>query len=213
MPLQKIIYFPDDIWLAFWEISENIEQLWNLLPVSEAATHTLKQEIASFHPKRQREIIAAHGLLYYILNKKFYRIQHNEQQKPLIKELNDMYISVSHTDSCVVVALAKNRVVGVDAEQISEQAWRVRERFMNEAELQWAGNDIKKCTLLWSIKESAYKWQQQQGLNFKKDIQIQFHSARTLEEYYTVYLEKDDLYLTVKYAFDNSERLYVLCYK
>ncbi len=96
-------------------------------------------------------------------------ILHLPDGAPLLEE-EETRISISHTDGLFVVAsLPKTpeadfkvfnprTAMGVDVERIGrEKAYSVRERFLNEEELELVGTDKDSALLAWTLKESLYK--------------------------------------------------------
>lgn len=73
--------------------------------------------------------------------------------------------------------VSKSIAVGIDMERISDRVLRVRQKFLSEQEWQWvqsyegeARRDL--LTLLWTIKETVYKWYNRPGTLFNQGILI-----------------------------------------
>ena len=100
---------------------------------------------------------------------------------------SDARISISHTDGLYVVAtlpetpetdlseFSERAALGVDTERKDrEQVLRVRERFLNDAELAAIpADDLLKNVMAWTAKEAAYKAALCDGLDFRNDIRIE----------------------------------------
>jgi 4'-phosphopantetheinyl transferase EntD len=77
--------------------------------------------------------------------------------------------------------VAPNSLLGIDLERIDPRIGRVKKKFMNEQEWNFAGEDsqIAEQTLIWSTKETLYKLYGQKELDFKENLLI---SPFTIEE-------------------------------
>jgi 4'-phosphopantetheinyl transferase EntD len=70
--------------------------------------------------------------------------------------------SISHSKGLCLSAVAKSidyEAIGIDVEQFNRMKERSIERIVNPLEKAQIGNDLKKATLLFSIKEAFYKAQ------------------------------------------------------
>lgn len=71
------------------------------------------------------------------------------------------YLSISHTEGYVAVALSEHQPIGIDIERIGHQVARVVYRFLTPRELRLLPDNPKDWLLavhlLWSAKEAAYK--------------------------------------------------------
>lgn len=95
-------------------------------------------------------------------------------------------ISITHCDGLYAVAtlpstpevdlahFSRRAAMGIDAERIDrQQVLRLRERFLNEAELcMIPSDDIEQNILAWTVKEAAYKAAFIPGLDFRQQINI-----------------------------------------
>ena len=76
----------------------------------------------------------------------------------------------------MVAIITSQQQVSVDIEKISMKALRVSSKFVSEKNLKKLSKE--KATLIWCIKEAAYKWHQKGGVDFIKDIVIPEFSAK-----------------------------------
>lgn len=91
-------------------------------------------------------------------------LYHNLQGKPYLYK-QDIYISISHSQEYVAVALSKD-AIGVDIERYLDLEYFDPSLFLSDIELSTVGNNRKAISLLWSFKESYLK---QQGTGFQTD--------------------------------------------
>jgi 4'-phosphopantetheinyl transferase EntD len=73
------------------------------------------------------------------------------------------------------ILVSKNEAIGIDLEKIDTRINRVSKKFMNEAEMTFAGqeNQITEKTLIWSAKETLFKLYGQKELDFKLHLLIE----------------------------------------
>ncbi len=106
------------------------------------------------HPLRRRQWLAARRLAYRILH--LPPIRYLGSGCPVV---GDGFLSIAHSGRHVVVA-ASAHPVGVDVERVSSQVVRLADRFTRPEEAALFGGrmpEAEALTLLWSIKEAAYK--------------------------------------------------------
>lgn len=100
---------------------------------------------------------------------------------------SDSRISISHTPGLFVVATLADTpdvrlseyddrtALGVDAERKDrEQALRLRERFLSQAEMEMIpAEDTERNILAWTVKEAAYKAAFVRGADLRQDVIIE----------------------------------------
>lgn len=80
-------------------------------------------------------------------------ISHDHDGAPVT---DGAFISVSHSAGLAVVALDAARAVGIDAEDWRDALWRVRPKFLSEAEAERFA-DADSLLRAWTAKEAVYK--------------------------------------------------------
>jgi phosphopantetheinyl transferase len=92
------------------------------------------------------------------------------------------HFSISHAGTYIAAILDPSNKVGVDVEQITERAHRVRRKFLAPVEEEvlksflFSPNeeDVSHAyTLAWSVKETAFKALHQSGVDFIRDLPIE----------------------------------------
>jgi phosphopantetheinyl transferase len=90
--------------------------------------------------------------------------------------------SISHAGTYIAAILHPCNKVGVDVEQITDRAHRIREKFLAPVEEEilksflFSPNeeDVSHAyTLAWSVKETAFKALHQSGVDFIRDLPIE----------------------------------------
>jgi len=149
--------------IALWDISESLDELLQI--ADSFNTAKFKTE------KRKKEWIASRLLLNEINPN--YSISYNEFGAPELD--NGNYISISHSKKMVAIIINEQQV-SIDIEKISEKALRLAPKFVSEKNLKKLSKE--KATLIWCIKEAAFKWHQKGGVDFIKDIIIPEFSVK-----------------------------------
>lgn len=114
--------------------------------------------------RRERERLTVSRLLArffgYDVN-----VLHDSHGAPFLPG-NDYHISISHSSTRVVVALARRAGFGIDTETLRPQLQRVKDKFLNPEEL----TRFSSTTMMlraWSAKEAVYKAAMTPGLALK----------------------------------------------
>jgi 4'-phosphopantetheinyl transferase len=84
---------------------------------------------------------------------------------------SDTYVSLSHCDKMVAVAIS-DFPVGIDIENLNDKAFRIKDKFASDSDLLFKGGeeDAFYFTKLWTIKEAVYKAYGKKELIFKEQI-------------------------------------------
>lgn len=136
--------------LGVWSKQETAEQLLPMIDLCDS-DKAVYEKIGN--DRRRTEWLASRVLLKVLLNRNA-TIGHDADGKPYLVD-DDEFISISHSKNMVTVMLAKSNL-GIDIEQISPRTTKVRHKFLTGNELDWCKTDIEH-TLVWTVKESAYK--------------------------------------------------------
>lgn len=152
--------------LRLWKTDEPIgffQSRVSLHPVEEYLFCGFKSE------KRKLEFLAVRYLLQDMC-KSCGSIIYTGTGKPLLR--SKYGISISHCNGYVAVMLSGTGVPGLDIEVISPRAGKLKQRFLNEQELAFAGDNPLQTTLFWSAKEALFKMCNKQGIDFKTNFVI-----------------------------------------
>ena len=168
MPLYRT-YKKKDLIVGVWKVDETVEQLC-------AMFHQFSIYEADFQrftsDKRKLEWLAVRVLLKTLCGEEK-EIAYRSSGKPYLVD-GSAYISFSHTNGYVAVALHPSVAVGVDIEQYGNRVQRVASRFVRDDE--WpsivAGDEIYALLLHWSAKETMFKLMDDVAVDFIKHLQI-----------------------------------------
>ena len=142
--------------ILIWELTESIQELEKISSFSN--TSHLHSE------KRKKEFISSRLLLKEYNSD--LQISYTENGSPILS--NEEFISISHSANLIVITVSKKNI-GVDVQEITEKPKKLFSKFGYSHHTNLSK---EKCTLIWSIKESVFKYHKIGNVDFKKDIYI-----------------------------------------
>ena len=88
---------------------------------------------------------------------------------------NGIHVSLSHSHHMIAAIIDKHNKVGIDIQHLSPKIEKIKKKFCSQEELAWTvgSSELEKLHIIWSAKESIYKWARKSGLIFKKEISLQ----------------------------------------
>ena len=147
----------EDLHIGVWEITESIDELRTLAKDSDDSHLNLE--------KRKKEFLSTRLLLQHMIQIK--EIDYNKDGSPKINHKKE--ISISHSDnlSCIILSEKRN---GIDIQTIKRKSLNISSKFINPHHIKDLTKE--KATLIWTMKESIFKWHKIKSVNFKEDIII-----------------------------------------
>ena len=179
--------------IAIWDTQETLDEILKLSKPFDLIR--FKTE------KRKKEFLASRLLVQEISQNTI--ITYNEFGAPELD--NGKYISISHSKEMVAIIISEQQV-GMDVEQISEKVLHLSSKFVSEKNLQKISKE--KATLIWCIKEAAFKWHQKGGVDFINDIIIPEFSAKESGNFTIQFKNKE---LNLNYQKINNHYLVYVC--
>lgn len=151
--------------IALWYIDENPEQLGSLLTIDEFVP--FKTE------KRNVHWLAARLALQEAVGSKSARIIKNNEGKPFLHN-EDGHISISHSGNMAAAIFNHTHFCGIDLELFDKRIAGIAHKFTTEAEaaLFKPESEAACICLLWSAKESVFKYGSIHEVDFKEHIQL-----------------------------------------
>jgi 4'-phosphopantetheinyl transferase EntD len=154
--------------LAIWHIEEDEAFFLKRVP--------LKRDVS--HPHKRLQHLAGRYLLTELFSDfPLAEILVADTRKPYLPG-EKYHFSISHCGSFAAAIVSLRYRVGIDVEQAGPAIGRIREKFLSADELAMAcrepehsGQWLRQLTLLWSAKESIFKWYSLGGVNFREHIQ------------------------------------------
>jgi phosphopantetheinyl transferase len=159
--------------LALWQLKESVEELLNLIDL----TQIEKEKYKKFtNDRRKKEWLATRVLLKEVVSKES-TISYNKHGKPFLKD-SDYNIGISHSSDFAALITCREKIPGIDIENINRIIEKIAPKFMSETELQACLNDNnkyskKKLFIHWSAKEAVFKMIPHHGIEFSTQINIQ----------------------------------------
>lgn len=184
--------------LGIWKIEETEDFFKSNVPQHRDVTH----------PHKRLQHLAGRFLLQYLFPAFPYElIQIADTRKPFLPD-EQYHFSISHCGDYAAAIVSKNNRVGIDIEIPVEKISRIMHKFLSPKEHETFSltepnsNKIPFATLLWSAKESVFKWYGNGGVDFRKDIQLKKQDEPT--EMFVCLFLKSNTDLNVHYrSFDH----------
>lgn len=173
----------DSTRLGIWKIEETEEFFKANVPQHRAVTH----------PHKRLQHLAGRFLLQYLFPDFPYElIQIADTRKPFLPD-EQYHFSISHCGDYAAAIVSKDRRVGIDIEIPTEKISRIMYKFLSAKEhelfhlIQPDKDRIPFATLLWSAKESVFKWYGDGGVDFRKEIQLkkQYEENETFNSFFS----------------------------
>lgn len=192
----------DECKLGVWEITESQADL----------EHQLTYRSSAKHPERRNQQLAARKMLQALEpGFPFQQVIVAENGKPILAD-GSIEFSLSHCKGFAAAIAGTSHPVGIDIEWVSNRASRIASRFLCQQEIDLIngldnGQRDVLITMLWSVKETIYKWWGRKGVDFARNIlvmnsdwqsSVQFSCSLNGEVHQgTVQIKRfDDLWLT-----------------
>lgn len=139
--------------LGVWKIEEPESFFLNAVPV--------KREIT--HPHKRLQHLAGRYLLPFLFpDFPHAEIMIADTRKPFLPE-EQYHFSISHCGNYAAAIVSSSQRVGIDIEMITPRIEKIKHKFLHADELLFVhSHDLQQqvplLTLLWSAKESMFKW-------------------------------------------------------
>lgn len=191
--------------LAIWHIEESESFFLSSVPLQSSITH----------PHKRLQHLAGRYLLRFL-----YPDFPNEEilvastKKPFLPD-EQFHFSISHCGNFAAAIVSKNERVGIDIELETNKIAKIAHKFLNTNEQLLVDtwelkilpniNNYQLQTLLWSAKETIFKWWGNGGVDFKKHIHVlinQFTKKGILNASFSK--TKPPMGLTIHYQFFNN---------
>jgi phosphopantetheinyl transferase len=174
MPLFYQQNINEETRLAIWKIEETQTFFESRVPI--------KKDVS--HPHKRLQHLAGRYLLPFLFNDfPLEEILIADTRKPFLKD-EKYHFSISHSGDFAAAIVSKNQRVGIDVEVIVSKIERIRHKFISAPEYElakraWGLNSesedqndkiLALQTLIWSAKESIYKWYGDGLVDFKQHM-------------------------------------------
>ncbi|MCU4163351.1 4'-phosphopantetheinyl transferase family protein [Carboxylicivirga caseinilyticus] len=168
MPLERIIEKNTQGKVAIWHLTESLDELLEMIDLS----NTDQQVFDTFKlDKRKKEWICSRIILQQFIND-YPQINYTDNGKPFLVN-QSKHISISHATNFVAVSIS-DHPTALDIEICSPRVEKAASRFVHDEEWQFITDKEKVnfLTLIWSAKETLYKYFDEWGVVFKEHFRI-----------------------------------------
>ncbi len=151
--------------LGIWRIEEKEDFFLQKVP--------LKKDVS--HPSKRLQHLAGRYLLPYLFEDfPLEEVQIADTRKPYLKN-EFFHFSISHCGVFAAAIVSRDHRVGVDIESIKPRIRGLSHKFMEKDEELIIGENPSDewLTLLWSAKESLFKWYGLGEVDFKGHMHLQ----------------------------------------
>ena len=169
------------------------------------------------HPHKKLQHLAGRYLLKYLFpDFPLSLILIADTKKPYLE--NEVYhFSISHCGDYAAVIVSKIKRVGIDIEIATEKVERIKHKFLSTAEIKMINSNspfIHQLTLLWSCKETVFKWYGLGEVDFKDHIVIKsinslegngYETIISFEKETTLYLNLTSFFFPNKIPHETKE--------
>jgi phosphopantetheinyl transferase len=151
--------------MGVWHITETEDFFLQQVPLQKEITHWRK---------RLQHLAGRYLLKELYPDFPLTLIKIADTRKPFLED-EAYHFSISHCGDYAAVIVSKEYRVGVDVELVNDKIEKIIHKFLSRQEktLLDPNNINTTATLLWSVKESVYKWKGSGGVDFIKHINIQ----------------------------------------
>jgi phosphopantetheine--protein transferase-like protein len=154
--------------LGVWKIEEQEDFFLRSVPLQRSITH----------PHKRLQHLAGR----YLLPTLYPDFPHEEieiadTRKPFLPD-EQYHFSISHCGSYAAAIASSVERVGIDIEMITQRIHNIKHKFLSAAELAFvhthsATEQTRLLTLLWSAKETMFKWWGRGEVDFSEVLQTQ----------------------------------------
>src|SRR5687768_14433201 len=157
----------DDTRLGIWKIEETEEFFRGNVPLHRDVTH----------PHKRLQHLAGRFLLQYLFPDFPYElIQIADTRKPFLPD-EQFHFSISHCGDFAAAIVSNKRRVGIDIEIPVEKIGKIQDKFLTVHEKKIFNVDdssgFRQQTILWSAKESVFKWYGEGSVDFRDHIRLE----------------------------------------
>jgi phosphopantetheinyl transferase len=168
MPLVKTIPVTNGQ-IFLWQILETAEELLCFFSPEELEKEAFKK--FTFE-KRKTEWLATRALLKQVIGNAF-EIAYSDWGKPLLDHPLYHHISITHSREFIAVFIHQDKEIGIDIESKNRNYAPVLKKYLSDQELCQVNDESSIPCLYWCAKEALFKMVEEQGIDFKKQFEIQ----------------------------------------
>jgi len=183
--------------LGVWKIEESEAFFKGNVPLHRHVTH----------PHKRLQHLAGRFLLQFLFPDFPYElVQIADTNKPYLPA-EQYHFSISHCGDYAAAIVSRDKRVGIDVELTTDKIVKIKDKYLSKEEqhlftTELLTTDYHLLTLLWSAKESVFKWYGQGNVDFKKHIRLL--NRQEGKETLDCFFSKNEVELTIHYRWYND---------
>ncbi|TMI62081.1 MAG: 4'-phosphopantetheinyl transferase superfamily protein [Bacteroidetes bacterium] len=177
--------------------------IWKIEETEEFFKANVPQHRDVTHPHKRLQHLAGRFLLQYLFPVfPYHLIEIADTRKPFLPD-EQFHFSISHCGDYAAAIVSRDKRVGIDIEIPVEKIASIMHKFLSAKEheifhlIGSSENRIQPATLLWSTKESVFKWHGFGGVDFRREIQLL--KQNPADDTIDCFFSKNDTPLTAHY--------------
>ncbi len=166
MPLYRTIPESSGI-IAVWHLTETLEEIQANAPFKWIESPDFG---GIKNTRRKQEWLTSRMLISQIAGD--FDLQYAPDGRPILFHPEFKHISISHSNKFLAVFLHKEHEIGLDLESLGRNFQAISHKYLSDNELVLAKKNPELYGLFWCVKEAIFKLVQDQGIDFRKQINI-----------------------------------------
>lgn len=156
--------------LLVWKLTESEEELLEQLQCN----HNDQDLQQITHPQKRREWLSSRLLVKSLteLLGLAYHGTYKDAHGKLFLQDHEAEISITHSLDYVAGIIHQTKEIGIDIEAIHPKLQRTARKYLENAELNHAQDDLQILAMYWCAKEAMYKLHGKNKVSFKDNIRI-----------------------------------------
>ncbi|MCC6722142.1 MAG: 4'-phosphopantetheinyl transferase superfamily protein [Bacteroidia bacterium] len=158
-------YIFDKSTIALWYINETSDELQDKLLIDDFIPYK--------NSKRNIHWLSARIALQETLPHENFKIIKNIHGKPYL-ENSEKHISITHSGNMAAAIYNSNDLCGIDLEKYDHRISKIANKFTSESETSLLNKDLYNlfCCIIWSGKETVFKYSPLADIDFKLHIEL-----------------------------------------
>jgi len=163
--------------------------IWKIEETEDFFKENVPQHRDVTHPRKRLQHLAGRFLLRYLFpDFTYHLIEIADTRKPFLREAQYQF-SISHCGNFAAAIVSADKRVGIDIEIPVGKIIRIGDKYLSDTEKEIFSttkniSDSGLFTLIWSAKESVFKWYGDGEVDFKKHIQLSNLQKETIDCYF-----------------------------
>ena len=168
MGITSIKRLSENSLVGLWHITESVDELFGKVILSSNENEIYYSKKTD---SRKKEWLACRNLIKEMLHANV-EISYDQSGKPFLTN-HEFYISMSHSVEYSCVYIDRFKPVGVDIQKFKSSIKAGYDFFIHESDEKWVNiNSNELLHIIWSIKETVFKYFGIPELDIKKDIVV-----------------------------------------